>query len=50
LGVSTEDYPQLKDWSAIFAEMLGNFQHNPNRTPRVLQAVNEMILQESSTD
>ena len=44
LGVPASDYPQLKDWSAIFAEMLGNFQHNPDRAPRVLQAVNEMTM------
>lgn len=25
----TEDHELLKDWSADFAEMLGNFQHNP---------------------
>jgi aspartate racemase len=30
---------QLKLWSADFAEMLGNFQHNPERYPRVLKAV-----------
>src|SRR5271166_309842 len=29
LGVPTEDRHQLKKWSADFAEMLGNFQHNP---------------------
>jgi cytochrome P450 len=44
LGVPTSDYPQLKEWSATFAEMLGNFQHNPDRAPRVLRAVNEMTL------
>lgn len=44
LGVPASDYPQLKDWSAIFAEMLGNFQHNPDRAPRVLRAVEEMTL------
>jgi len=44
LGVPVADYPQLKDWSATFAEMLGNFQHNPDRAPRVLQAVEEMTL------
>ena len=31
LGVPTRDHPQLKEWSATFAEMLGNFQHNPDR-------------------
>src|ERR1700760_1923604 len=44
LGVPVSDYPQLKDWSATFAEMLGNFQHNPDRAPGVLRAVNEMTL------
>jgi pimeloyl-[acyl-carrier protein] synthase len=44
LGVPSSDYPQLKEWSATFAEMLGNFQHNPDRAPRVLRAVNEMTL------
>jgi surfactin family lipopeptide synthetase A len=39
LGVPTSDHAQLKRWSADFAEMLGNFQHNPERYPRVLQAV-----------
>lgn len=44
LGVPTSDYPQLKEWSATFAEMLGNFQHNPDRHARVLRAVEEMTL------
>ncbi len=39
LGVPTKDHVQLKEWSADFAEMLGNFQHNPERYPRVLKAV-----------
>jgi len=39
LGVPTSDHLQLKKWSADFAEMLGNFQHNPERYPRVLEAV-----------
>jgi amino acid adenylation domain-containing protein len=39
LGVPTSDHTQLKLWSADFAEMLGNFQHNPERYPRVLKAV-----------
>lgn len=42
LGVPVEDHVLLKDWSASFAEMLGNFQHNPGRTPAVLQAVSDM--------
>lgn len=39
LGVPTRDHVQLKRWSADFAEMLGNFQHNPGRYPKVLDAV-----------
>jgi hypothetical protein len=39
LGVPTEDHVKLKDWSVTFAEMLGNFQHNPDRLPGVLKAV-----------
>jgi pimeloyl-[acyl-carrier protein] synthase len=42
LGVPVEDAPQLKSWSQDFAEMLGNFQHNPERVPRVLKSVEEM--------
>jgi aspartate racemase len=39
LGVPTRDHVKLKLWSADFAEMLGNFQHNPERYPTVLKAV-----------
>ena len=42
LGVPTEDHKQLKDWSADFAMMLGNFQHNPEFIPRVLKTVEDM--------
>jgi pimeloyl-[acyl-carrier protein] synthase len=42
LGVPTEDHRQLKSWSADFAEMLGNFQHNPDRAERVLRSLREM--------
>ncbi len=42
LGVPVADHEKLKDWSADFAEMLGNFQHNPERFPRVLQSVESM--------
>jgi pimeloyl-[acyl-carrier protein] synthase len=42
LGVPTSDHQQLKSWSADFAEMLGNFQHNPDRVSRVLRTVDEM--------
>ena len=42
LGVPVEDHRRLKTWSADFAEMLGNFQHNPDHVPKVLRAVEEM--------
>ncbi|HXP71897.1 MAG TPA: cytochrome P450 [Candidatus Dormibacteraeota bacterium] len=42
LGVPVADAPQLKAWSQDFAEMLGNFQHNPERAPRVRRSVEEM--------
>jgi hypothetical protein len=43
LGVPTADHPLLKGWSQDFAEMLGNFQHNPGRAQRVLKSVEEMV-------
>ncbi|HET7848162.1 MAG TPA: cytochrome P450 [Pseudolabrys sp.] len=41
-GLPPEDHRQLKSWSADFAEMLGNFQHNPDRAERVLRSLREM--------
>ncbi len=43
LGVPIADHDQLKNWSADFAEMLGNFQHNPGRADKVLKSTEEMI-------
>jgi cytochrome P450 len=42
LGVPLSDRDQLKAWSADFAEMLGNFQHNPEHAPRMVRTVREM--------
>src|SRR5207237_9727931 len=42
LGVPLGDRHQLKAWSADFAEMLGNFQHNPDHVPKVLDSVQQM--------
>jgi cytochrome P450 len=42
LGVPVEDHVKLKDWSATFAEMLGNFQHNPDRLGGVLNALENL--------
>lgn len=42
LGVPVEDHIKLKNWSVTFAEMLGNFQHNPDRLGAVHKAVDGM--------
>jgi aspartate racemase len=42
LGVPVSDRHQLKQWSANFAEMLGNFQHNPDHAQLMLRTVDEM--------
>jgi pimeloyl-[acyl-carrier protein] synthase len=42
-GVPVEDHQNLKDWSTDFAEMLGNFQHNPDRARGALRATENMI-------
>jgi cytochrome P450 len=42
LGVPVEDRHQLKRWSQDFAEVLGNFQHNPDRVPKLLKTTEEM--------
>ncbi len=44
LGVPTSDCDRLKAWSADFAEVLGNFQHNPDRSSRTLKCVEEMTV------
>src|SRR5205823_3917984 len=43
LGLPPADRDQLKAWSEDFAEMLGNFQHNPNRFTRVLKRLDGML-------
>ena len=43
LGLPMRDHGLLKKWSADFAEMLGNFQHNPDRAARVLKSTEEMV-------
>ncbi|MGZ4962944.1 MAG: cytochrome P450 [Limisphaerales bacterium] len=42
LGVPVEDHRRLKFWSQDFAEMLGNFQHNPDHAARILKSTEEM--------
>jgi pimeloyl-[acyl-carrier protein] synthase len=42
LGVPMSDAPKLKVWSQDFAEMLGNFQHNPERVTQVRASLEAM--------
>ncbi len=42
LGVPVRDYEKLKQWSIDFAEILGNFQHPPDRVARVAASVRDM--------
>ncbi|HZO75287.1 MAG TPA: cytochrome P450 [Ktedonobacteraceae bacterium] len=43
LGVPTADWPQLTAWSADFAQVLGNFQHNPDSAARVISSLEQMV-------
>lgn len=43
LGVPTSDWPQLTAWSADFAQVLGNFQHNPDFAHKALRSLEEMV-------
>jgi cytochrome P450 len=42
LGLPVADHRKLKLWSQDFAEVLGNFQHNPDRVPRLVKTTEEM--------
>lgn len=44
LGLPPSDHEQLKAWSADFAEVLGNFQHNPDRASRMLRSLDETTI------
>ena len=42
LGLPASDREQLTVWSTEFAEALGNLQHNPDHSSRVLDSLQEM--------
>ncbi|MEO8970159.1 MAG: cytochrome P450, partial [Ktedonobacteraceae bacterium] len=44
LGVPASDWKQLTTWSADFAQVLGNFQHNPDFATRALRSLEEMLV------
>lgn len=43
MGVPTSDRNQLNNWSKNFSEVLGGFQMNPDRTPLMLETIDNMI-------
>ncbi len=44
LGVPTSDWQQLTAWSADFAQVLGNFQHNPDYAAKAIRSLEEMVV------
>ena len=42
LGVPDADWQQLTTWSADFAQVLGNFQHNPDHARQAIHSLEEM--------
>ena len=44
LGVPTTDWQRLTVWSADFAQVLGNFQHNPDYATKALRSLEEMLV------
>lgn len=52
LGLPTADHNQLKEWSQTFAQILGNFQNNPDGIDDVLTATADMTayLQRALTE
>jgi cytochrome P450 len=42
LGVPVEDRIQLQEWVIDIAEVLGNFQHHPDRVAEIVQSLKEM--------
>jgi cytochrome P450 len=42
LGLPTQDHEQLKEWSQTFAQILGNFQNNPDGIDDVVNATSDM--------
>lgn len=56
LGVPVSDHEKLKQWSIDFAEILGNFQHQPDRVARVAASVRDMtdyfraVIRQQETD
>jgi pimeloyl-[acyl-carrier protein] synthase len=42
LGVPVEDHKQIGAWAADYAEVLGNFQHHPDRMAEIARSLEDM--------
>ena len=42
LGIPTEDHEQLHAWVLDLAEVLGNFQHHPDRVSEILHSLDDL--------
>ena len=42
LGVPVEDHPQLHAWVLDLAEVLGNFQHHPDRVAEIVRSLEDL--------
>lgn len=42
MGVPAEDRDQLKKWSSDFSELLGNFEHDPDRVKSLVSSMQKM--------
>jgi pimeloyl-[acyl-carrier protein] synthase len=42
LGVPVEDHPQLHSWVLDLAEVLGNFQHHPDRVAKIVRSLEDL--------
>src|SRR6202044_2595567 len=42
LGVPVEDHEQLHAWVLDLAEVLGNFQHHPDRVATIVQSLQDL--------
>jgi cytochrome P450 len=42
LGLPESDHPQLRTWASDFGELLGNFEHDPDRLPELTRSLGNL--------
>ncbi len=42
LGLPESDHPQLRIWASDFGELLGNFEHDPDRLPELTRSLGSL--------